>query len=80
MTAKPLVLIVDDDAELSAMLAALFEREGWAVQGVLSGADGEAQRLPSSAPTPCCFDVMLPDANGYELCRAGAACSRRWAS
>ena len=30
MSAKPLVLIVDDDAELSAMVAELLGREGWA--------------------------------------------------
>ncbi len=68
MTAKPLVLIVDDDAELSAMVAALFEREGWAVQGVLSGADGE-RALAELRPDAVLLDVMLPDANGYELCR-----------
>ena len=68
MTAKPLVLIVDDDAELSAMVAALFEREGLAVQGVLSGADGE-RALAELRPDAVLLDVMLPDANGYELCR-----------
>ena len=40
MSAKPLVLIVDDDAELSAMVAELLGREGWAVHAVLTGGDG----------------------------------------
>ncbi len=68
MNAKPLVLIVDDDAELSAMVATLFEREGWAVHGVLTGGDAE-RALAELRPDAVLLDVMLPDANGYELCR-----------
>lgn len=68
MNAKPLVLIVDDDAELSAMVAMLFEREGWAVHTVLTGHDGE-RALASRRPDVVLLDVMLPDGNGYELCR-----------
>lgn len=68
MSAKPLVLIVDDDAELSAMVATLFEREGWATHSVLTGGDGE-RALAGQRPDAVLLDVMLPDANGYELCR-----------
>ena len=68
MNAKPLVLIVDDDAELSAMVAELFGREGWAVHAVLTGGDGE-RALAAQGPDAVLLDVMLPDASGYELCR-----------
>jgi DNA-binding response OmpR family regulator len=68
MDAKPLVLIVDDDAELSAMVAELFGREGWSVHTVLTGGDGE-RALATQRPDAVLLDVMLPDANGYELCR-----------
>ena len=68
MNAKPLVLIVDDDAELSAMVAELFGREGWAVHAVLTGGDGE-RALAAQRPDAVLLDVMLPDASGYELCR-----------
>ena len=68
MSAKPLVLIVDDDAELSAMVAELLGREGWAVHAVLTGGDGE-RALAERRPDAVLLDVMLPDANGYELCR-----------
>lgn len=68
MSAKPLVLIVDDDAELSAMVATLFEREGWATHAVLTGGDGELA-LAAQRPDAVLLDVMLPDASGYELCR-----------
>ncbi|MBS0447186.1 MAG: response regulator transcription factor [Proteobacteria bacterium] len=65
---KPLILMVDDDAELSALVAELFDREGWAVHAVLTGGDGE-KALADSQPAAVLLDVMLPDANGYELCR-----------
>lgn len=68
MNAKPLVLIVDDDAELSAMVAELLQREGWAVHTVLTGGDGE-RALAQQRPDAVLLDVMLPDANGYDLCR-----------
>ena len=68
MSTKPLVLIVDDDAELSAMVAELFLREGWAVHTVLTGGDGE-RALSQQRPDAVLLDVMLPDANGYDLCR-----------
>jgi two-component system phosphate regulon response regulator OmpR len=65
---KPLVLLVDDDAELSAMVVELLGREGWAVHAVLTGGDGE-RALAAQRPDAVLLDVMLPDANGYELCR-----------
>ncbi|MBX3604470.1 MAG: response regulator transcription factor [Piscinibacter sp.] len=65
---KPLLLVVDDDAELSAMVALLLEREGWAVHTVLTGGDGE-RALAQQRPDAVLLDVMLPDANGFDLCR-----------
>lgn len=68
MQGKPLILIVDDDAELSAMVVVLFRREGWDVHTVLTGGDGE-RALDAMRPDAVLLDVMLHDANGYDLCR-----------
>jgi two-component system phosphate regulon response regulator OmpR len=68
MQAKPVVLVVDDDAELAAMVVELFTREGWRVHTVLTGADGERE-ITARRPDAVLLDVMLPDANGIELCR-----------
>jgi DNA-binding response OmpR family regulator len=65
---QALVLIVDDDAELSAMLCELFGREGWATHAVLTVGDGE-QALLSHQPDAVLLDVMLPDGNGLDVCR-----------
>jgi CheY-like chemotaxis protein len=59
MQGKPLILIVDDDAELSAMVV---------VHTVPTGEDGE-RALASKRPDAVLLDVMLHDANGYDSCR-----------
>jgi two-component system phosphate regulon response regulator OmpR len=68
MSAKPVVLIVDDDGELASMLAERLQAEGWSVQTVLTGGDGE-RAINELRPDAAVLDVMLPDANGLELCR-----------
>ncbi len=65
---QPQILIVDDDAELSAMLVELLAREGWSTQTALSAGDGE-QALAAGQPDVVLLDVMLPDGNGFELAR-----------
>jgi DNA-binding response OmpR family regulator len=65
---KPLILMVDDDAELAEDVAELLFREGWALHHVLTGGDGE-KALDRLQPDLLLLDVMLPDAHGLDLCR-----------
>jgi len=65
---KSRVLMVDDDAELAGMVGELLAREGWELQTVLTGGDGE-RALARWQPEAVLLDVMLPDANGLDLCR-----------
>jgi DNA-binding response OmpR family regulator len=68
----PMILIVDDDAELAAMLVKLLSREGWVTRTILSAAAAEsAMRL--QLPEIVLLDAMLPDGNGFDL-------ARRWRS
>jgi DNA-binding response OmpR family regulator len=62
------VLLVDDDAELAAMVAELLQREGMDVEHAETGSAGLAA-LRHAAPDVLLLDVMLPDANGLDLCR-----------
>lgn len=67
MHASPLILIVDDDTELSALLCQLLKKEGWLVRGALTLGEG-AQMIVKLQPDVVLLDVMLPDGNGFEAC------------
>ena len=63
-----LILIAEDDANMSALLATYLERDGFSVA---SCADGrEALRLArADAPSLVVLDIMLPGLDGWEVCR-----------
>jgi DNA-binding response OmpR family regulator len=65
---QPLILIVDDDAELSTMLVELLAREGWSTHTVLTAGDGD-RALVARQPDVVLLDAMLPDGNGFDLAR-----------
>lgn len=65
---QPLILIVDDDAELSTMLVELLAREGWSTFTVLTAGDGE-RAVVTRQPDVVLLDAMLPDGNGFDLAR-----------
>jgi two-component system OmpR family response regulator len=61
-------LLVDDDSEIRVSLAAYLERFGMRVSAVGTGA--EMRRAMSSARFDVVvLDLMLPDADGLELCK-----------
>jgi DNA-binding response OmpR family regulator len=68
MTLAPLILVVDDDAELGDMLMELLSRQGWRCHHVLTGGEAE-QMLALLRPQMVVLDVMLPDVSGMDLCR-----------
>ena len=65
---QPLILIVDDDAELSTMLVELLAREGWSTYTVLTAGEGE-RAVVARQPDVVLLDAMLPDGNGFDLAR-----------
>ena len=62
------VLLVDDDERLGPPLAAYFARHGMQLAHVCHPADG-LRRLQAGGVDLVILDVMLPDTDGYELCR-----------
>jgi DNA-binding response OmpR family regulator len=62
------VLLVDDDTELATMVCELLQREGMDVERADTGSAGLAA-LTRAAPDVLLLDVLLPDANGLDLCR-----------
>jgi DNA-binding response OmpR family regulator len=62
-------LIIDDDPDLVSLIRRTLEfTAGWEVQTALSGAAGIA--LARGAPLDVILvDVMMPEMDGYEVCR-----------
>ncbi len=62
------ILIVDDEPNIVISLEFLMKREGFAVE---IAPDGEAalRALAENAPDLVILDVMLPKANGFEVCQ-----------
>jgi DNA-binding response OmpR family regulator len=63
------LLIIDDDARLAAMLSDYLSAVGFVVERRFSGRDGLAA-LESAKFDAVILDVMLPDIDGFEVCRA----------
>jgi DNA-binding response OmpR family regulator len=63
------LLMIDDDRALNDLLEEYFERFGHKLASATTAADGQYQ-LRRDDPDLLILDVMLPDANGMELCRA----------
>jgi DNA-binding response OmpR family regulator len=67
MSAKR-ILIVDDEPAITQALAALLRQAGYAVLTAQSGREALAQL--NSAPDLIVLDIMMPDLDGYAVCRA----------
>jgi two-component system alkaline phosphatase synthesis response regulator PhoP len=63
------ILVVEDDADIAALLRLYLEKAAFAVDVVGSGRDvlPQARRTP---PDVVLLDLMLPGQNGLEVCRA----------
>lgn len=63
------ILIIEDDATLIRGLKDNFELRGYRVNTALDGKAGLEAALESD-PDLILLDIMLPELNGYEICRA----------
>jgi two-component system OmpR family response regulator len=62
------ILLIDDDTQLGAPLATYFQRFELALTQALRPSDG-LQRLRSGQFDAAILDVMLPEMDGFALCR-----------
>lgn len=66
--AKARLLIVEDDVDISNMLRIFFSAVGYEVETAYRGSEAlEKTRL--GMPNLIILDIMLPDIDGYEVCR-----------
>jgi two-component system, OmpR family, response regulator len=66
---QPRILIVEDDAELSALVRRGLEREGLVVSERRTGAAALAA-AQHDAPDALVLDIGLPDSDGRDVCQA----------
>ncbi len=62
------ILIVDDTPQNLKMLTRLLSRHGYAVRPAING-ETALKAAPKILPDLILLDIMLPDIDGYELCR-----------
>jgi PleD family two-component response regulator len=66
---KGRILVVEDDFDISNMLKIYFSAQGFDVQICARGSDALADTR-RQLPNLIVLDIMLPDMNGYDVCRS----------
>jgi CheY-like chemotaxis protein len=65
----PTALIVEDEPEANKLLAMLVQLRGYETASVYDGTSALA-RVRTGVPDVILLDLMLPDLNGHDVCRA----------
>lgn len=65
----PTALIVEDEPEANRLLARIVQLKGYRTQSAFNGSEALIA-VESEAFDVVFLDLMLPDANGYDICRA----------
>ncbi len=67
-TSRPSILVIDDDAKIVSLLRRALSYEGYSVRTALTAGDGLGSAR-DEPPDLVVLDLMLPDMDGYEVCR-----------
>lgn len=62
------ILIVDDDIDSLKLIGLMLQRQGYEISAASAGGQAIAKALADS-PDLIILDVMMPDMDGYEVCR-----------
>lgn len=65
----PKLVVIEDEPDTLAMLKAFLELFGFEVVGALTGEAGQ-KAIEEHCPDVLILDLMLPDIDGYEICRS----------
>ncbi|MET0339400.1 MAG: response regulator transcription factor [Polyangiales bacterium] len=67
---KPLILVVDDEADIVDTLTYNLQQEGFRTRSARSGAEAIKSSRERPVPDLVLLDLMLPDISGTEVCRS----------
>jgi len=62
------ILLIDDEPNIVELAKLYLGQEGFTVEAVYNGEDGLAW-LNTNKPSLIVLDLMLPDIDGFEVCR-----------
>lgn len=62
------ILVVDDDLESVKLIGLMLERRGYEIAAARSGTQA-LEKVQSENPDLVILDIMMPDMEGYEVCR-----------
>jgi CheY-like chemotaxis protein len=65
----PTALIVEDEPEANKLLAMLLQLRGYRTESAFRGAEA-LEKIRERAPDVIFLDLMLPDMDGYQVCRS----------
>ena len=65
----PTALIVEDEPEANKLLSMLVQLHGYATESAFTGSEA-LEKVRNHVPDVVFLDLMLPDLDGYEVCRA----------
>ena len=68
MSEKKRVLIVDDEPDYASIVQGYLEKEGFEVDIAYNGVEG-LEKVSANPPDAVLLDVMMPEKDGYKLCR-----------
>ena len=66
MSARPLVLVADDDPDILSLVTLRLELDGYEVIGARNGEDA-VERALERIPDVALIDVSMPKLDGYEV-------------
>lgn len=65
----PTALIVEDEPEANMLLSMLVQLRGYGTESAFTGGEALA-KIDENPPDIVFLDLMLPDINGYEICKS----------
>ena len=68
MTDKKKILVVDDEPDFCSIVQGQLEKEGFEVELAYNGVEG-MQKVQANPPDAIVLDVMMPEKDGYEMCK-----------